>query len=109
MINRLKDLLGEPEERKPDEDYWEVEGKAGWFYVSRETALDLVGRLARLRRPGWVSFRDLFGAEVWVRSDEVSRVAECTIAQRTAEREFRRDRRREEKADRRPWEDDDWL
>lgn len=107
MINRLKDFLGEPEESKPEEDYWEIETTAGWFYVSRETARALVVRLERLRRPRWSTLRDLFGSEIWVRSDDVIRVSECTNGQRTAGRAFRRERRREEKSDRRPWEDDD--
>jgi hypothetical protein len=107
MINRLKDFLGEPEERKPEEDYWEIETTAGWFYVSRETARALVARLDRLCRARWLTFRDIFGSEVWVRSNSVTRVSECTDTQRAAGRAFRRERRREEKSDRRPWEDDD--
>jgi len=108
MINRLKEYFGESEEEKPEEDFWEVAGDGGWFYVTRATALDVARQLQRLRPPRWLRFRDLFGADVRVRSADVNRVTECTTGHRAAEREFRRARRLEEKADRRPWEDDDW-
>jgi hypothetical protein len=42
-----------------------------------------------------------------VLTEQITRISESTADQRTADREFDRARRLEEKQDRRPWEDDD--
>lgn len=107
MINRLAKYVEEPEDEKPEGDFWEVSGEAGWFYVTRETAHRLSRLLARRRPPRWLCFTDIFGAEVQVLTKEVSRISQSTAAQRAAERRFRKARQEEEKADRNPWEDDD--
>ena len=107
MINRITKQLEEPEDREPESDYWEVVADGEWFCVTRDTALELMRHLARLRPPRWLRFQDLFGSEVRVLSRDVARISERTAAQRAAQRDFRRARRREVKEDRRPWEDDD--
>jgi len=109
MINRIGDRLEGSGEDEPEEDFWEVTGDAGWFYVSEATARRILGQLERQEPPRWLRFADLFGAEVRVRAEGIECVRECTRVQRGAERGFRRARRDEKKADRRPWEDDDWM
>jgi hypothetical protein len=109
MIDRLKWRLEEPEDRVPDQDFWEIWCGLGAFYVSRETAAEVLAVLARIRLPRWIHFTDLFGSEVRVRGRDVRQVVESTRDQRAAERTFRRAQRDERKADRRPWEDDDDL
>jgi hypothetical protein len=68
--------------------------------------------LAEARRggagsPRWIEFTDPSGSAVRIRTRLIECVRECTESQRAAAREFRRARRREDKAERRPWEDDD--
>lgn len=105
MVNRVSAYFGEPPYEPPEVDYWEVYGDAGWFAVSPETARVLVRQLARVRPPRWLRFRDLFGSEVRIRSRQVGTITEATTAQRAAARQFRRERQREEKEDRR-WEEE---
>lgn len=108
MINRLKELFGDPEqERPPASNYYVVDGGFEEFYVTRQTAMRLIRRLDAPARPRWIRFRDVWGSRVSLRGDRVGCVRECTEAQRASEREFHRARRRESKADRR-WEEDEW-
>lgn len=107
MINRIRERFEEPQGGTPDEDYWEVMGAAGWFTVTAETARKVMGQMDAPSPPRWLRFTDLFGAEIRVRTKGIDCVRECSLAQRSAERSFRRARREERKADGRPWEDDD--
>jgi hypothetical protein len=75
--------------------------------VTRATAAQVVAQLGRFRRPRWLHFADHVGAAIHLRADTVDAVFESTIGQRQAERDFRRARKLEERADHRPWEDDD--
>ncbi|HET9985880.1 MAG TPA: hypothetical protein VFQ38_19935 [Longimicrobiales bacterium] len=106
-MNRLKDYFEEPEDVPTLDNYYVV--RCGWtsYVVTRETAAEVVARLGRFRRRRWLHFTDHVGAAVHVRTDTVVAVFESTTGQRQAEREFERARKLEEKADRRPWEDDD--
>lgn len=107
MINRLKDYIEEPEEPTPEGDFFVVAVKYEDFFVTRETAERILRDLDARAPPRWLRFTDVNGSRVCIRGDLIDYVRECTAAQRTAERAFRRARRLEEKADRRPWEDDD--
>ena len=102
MINRLKEHLEEPEERPPESDYFIVSCRFEDFYVDRATAERILRRLNMPLPPRWVRFTDIYGASVSVRARLIDSVRECTETQRTAERQFQRARRLEEKADRRP-------
>lgn len=107
MLNRLKPYLNEPDEASAG-DYYVVLANLDTYYVSREVA-DRVARLLQRRwPPRWIRFTDLAGSDVRVRSRLIQSVQECTTSQRAAARELRRARYREERADRRPWEDDEW-
>lgn len=107
MINRLKDYHDEPEERPPKEDFFVVAYRFEEFYVTREVADRILRQLDTRTPPRWLRFEDVYGSIVSVRSERIEHVREWTAEQRATERAFRRARRREEKADRRPWEDDD--
>jgi hypothetical protein len=106
MINRLKDMDPGPEE-EPAQDFWEVTGKYEVFYVDRATAEYVLGELERVVRPRRLRFVDLFGSEVSMPTREIGSVLESKSGQRAAMRRFHRARRKESKAERRPWEDDD--
>lgn len=87
-------------------DHFTIEGAAGFFYVTHDTAADVVRQLTRRWPPRWVGFVELHGARVRVRSRDNNCISE-TAHQRQLERDFTRALRRERKKDRRPWEDDD--
>ena len=106
-MNRLKDFFPEPPEPSSTDDYFEVESHYDTFAVSRETASDIERWLDQVPAPRWLIFRDLAGSRHRVLSAQIYRVSECTSSQRAAGRDLDRARRREAKADRRPWEDDD--
>ncbi|HWG52194.1 MAG TPA: hypothetical protein VN677_02730 [Gemmatimonadaceae bacterium] len=107
MINRLKDYFEDPREPENQDDFFEIETPYDYFAVSRETAMEIERRLAQLPPPRWVAFRDLAGAVHRVIAAHIYRISECTMEQRSARRAFFRARRQEDKADRRPGEDDD--
>lgn len=107
MFNRLKGYFEPFEDQAPANDFYVV--VYGWsvFYVTREVADRILRDLDARSPPRWIRFTDLSGSRVSVRSARISFVFESTFAQRAAERAFDRARRLEEKADRRPWEDED--
>ncbi len=107
MINRLKEYHGEPEERAPADDYFEILCESEFHYVSRETARSIVRQLRRAWVPRWIRFTDLAGSEVEVRSRLIESVHESTTVQRQARRDIQRARKQERKTDPRPWEDDE--
>ncbi|HKG91952.1 MAG TPA: hypothetical protein VKA84_08685 [Gemmatimonadaceae bacterium] len=106
-MNRLKEFLNEPPEDTPPDDFWVVTGDCGFFYVSEHTAHEIGCALDEQTPPKWLNFRDLSGSRVRVKSRQVDSIYEVTASQRAAERQFHRARKLEQKADRRPWEDDD--
>ena len=107
MINRLKDRFQEPEENAPEQDFHVVAYEFEEFYVTREEAERILRELYASTPPRWIRFTDVNGSMVSVRSARIDHVREWTAAQRESQRAFRRELRREEKSDRRPWEDDD--
>jgi hypothetical protein len=95
-MNRIKEILRQtPEPERPD-DFWEIEARHEIFYVTRLTAEVVEHALDRRPLPRWVTFHDLSGARHRVLATLVSRISESTVAQRAAEREFRRARRQED-------------
>lgn len=107
-MNRIKELLGGPEgEGSPTfGDFYVVRAQYGCFYVHSEVARRIEHTLERRLAPRWITFVDLVGSRIRLRTATVHGVYECTAAQRAAERKLDRERRLEEKADRQPWEDD---
>ena len=106
-MNRLKDFFDELPEPEGTNDYFAIETPHDTFAVSKETAEDIVCQLAQRPAVRWLTFRDLATAWHRILAAHVYRISERTAAQRAAARAFWRARRLEEKADRRPWEDDD--
>ena len=78
------------------------------LYVTRAVAEAVMAQLGRRWPPRWITFTDLAGSTVTIRSRLVQGVRERTGAQRAAARAFHRARRLEDKAERRPWEEDEW-
>jgi hypothetical protein len=106
MINRLKDRFDEPEESEPEQDFHVVACVFEEFYVTREEAERILRELDARTPPRWIRFTDVNGSRISVRSVRIDHVQEWTATQRASDRAFRRARRREEKADRRLWDDD---
>ena len=106
-MNRLKQSLEDEEPLMPEGDYWVIETRSAYLVVSADTARASERALTRLWRPRWLVFRDLTGGRRRLQTNVVECIYESTAKQREVRRAFDRDRRREEKADRRPWEDDD--
>ena len=105
-MNRLKDFLDPLPEPEGTDDYFLIETGHDTFAVARDTVDDVVCQLDVRPAVRWVTFRDLAATWHRVLAADVYRFSECTAAQRAAARAFWRARRLEEKADRRPWEDD---
>jgi hypothetical protein len=105
-MNRLGQFFEEPARDEPADDYCTVETQCESFPVSRAVAEDVERALEHGSLASWIVFKDLTGARHRLRARLIERVSECLAAQRAARRAFYRERRREAKADREPWEDD---
>jgi hypothetical protein len=95
-----------PREDPRPGDYYTVESRVDTYYVSAETAVRVGAVLERKWRPRWTRFVDLYGRRVWLRTDLIECIAESTEAQREKNRAFQYAQHREQKADRR-WDDDE--
>ncbi len=106
VINRLQAYFGQPpEERRPGQEFYVVAGQAGCFFVSRETAQEIVRQLGRRRPPRFITFRDLSGSEVRLRPGLIDVVSESTADQRARSREFNQALGGEDEEDRPDWDD----
>lgn len=104
-MNRIQLVLDDEPSWTPPGDYWVVYGDAGWFHVSADVARAVERQLDRRWPPRWVTFRDVFGSALRIRTSLIHGVQESTAAQRAAERQLARARKAEERADVRPWEE----
>jgi hypothetical protein len=105
-MNRLSQYFDESPEQ-PYGDFYVVEGLFFSACVTRETADYVEAALSRWWVPRWLVFRDRSGSRIRVRTSLIRSVGESTPEQRAADRKIDRARKREEKADRSPWDDDD--
>jgi hypothetical protein len=87
-------------------DYYTIESRCDTYYVSAETAVRVGAQLTQRWRPRWARFVDIWDRRVWVRTDLIEAITESTEAQRERDRAFRYAQHREQKADRR-WDDDE--
>lgn len=87
--------------------FFAVRGEFGVFYVTRAMAERIEWALDRRDVPQWLKFTDWAGSRIRLRPAGIRSIVEVTPEQRTTERKLYRALRREEKADRRVWEDDD--
>jgi hypothetical protein len=95
-----------PREDPRPGDYYTIECRCETYYVTAETAVRLGALLLRRWRPRWARLVDLYGRRVWVRTDLIEAIQESTEAQRDRSRAFQYAQHREQKADRR-WDDDE--
>ena len=108
-MNRIAKYLNN--EEKPDEeqpvarDFWVVRCESGWFHVRPPQAARIQRLLASRWRPRWLEFRDVAGSRIRVRPKDVIGMSECTAEQRAKERRQERFLEKEEKADKKPWEE----
>jgi hypothetical protein len=99
VTRRLQEPLEEPA-RPVAGDYFVVGGDCGVWYVSTAMARAIDSSLAAVPQPGWVTFVDLTGARIRLRTRQIDYLCQCTADQRTAERAFFRSLKQERKADR---------
>ena len=103
-MNRLKD---ENDERPPmtGGDYFVVYARDGVSYVSAVMAAHIERTLDAAPVPAWVTFVDLAGARVRLRTGDIWQLMQCTAEQRAAERAHGRLLRQECRAER-SWGED---
>jgi hypothetical protein len=87
---------GQPE---PPVDYFLVVALFEAWYVSRQMAQAIEAALNQTPAPQWVTFVDLTGARVRVRSRLIGCIHQCTAEQRALARAFQRARQAERKTD----------
>jgi len=104
-MNRILAYLREPEENRPQGDYFVVAGLFGTFYVTAETARAVERALDRVLAGRWLVFRDLSGSRLRVLRAQVTGVYESTAEQRRRDRAFYRALHAESEIDPRPWEE----
>jgi hypothetical protein len=103
-MNRITGFLADV----PENEYGDFYVVAGIFFsagVTRETAQRIERVLARWIVPRWIVFHDRVGSRFVVRTNLIRSIVESTAEQRAADRRLDRACEREEKEDRRPWED----
>ena len=106
-MNRITRYLEEAPEEPRYGDFWVVAMYPfGCFHVNSVVAGCIRAQLDRWVTPKWITFHDRVGSLVRVRSSHIRSIVECTTEQRAADRRLDRAREEEEKADRRPWDDD---
>ena len=106
-MNRIKRYLEEAPEDPTYGDFWVVGVLPFTCYqVTPDVARRIRVALDRWHPPKWLTFNDRVGSVVRVRTSHIRTIVECTAEQRAAERRLDRAREEEEKADRRPWDDD---
>lgn len=105
LTQYLQDASGPPEYS----EYYLVEAYGETYAVSLETVLQIEHVLDRCGEPGWMEFRDLFGARHRMMAKHVYRISQSTVETRKAYRAFERARKKEERDDKDPLEDLDCV
>lgn len=103
-MNRITRYLEESAEHCGD--FYVVAGEFGRVSVTHAVAHRIQAVLDRWIVPTWIVFPDRVGSIVRVRTRHIRALVESTVEQRAADRRLDRAREEEEKADRRPWDDD---
>lgn len=97
-MNRLYDRPDGPE-RYGTGDYFAVVGEDFAYVVSGEMVRFIESVMDRWPRPGWVTFVDLHGSRIRVRTRLITQISQHSADQRAAERAFYRDLRQEQKGE----------
>lgn len=105
-MNRITRYLEDSTENPSYGDFVVVAGEFGRVGVSHAVAREIQRVLDRWILPRWIEFPDRVGSIVRVRTKGIRSLVESTVEQRAADRKLERARDEEEKADRRPWDDD---
>ena len=105
-MNRITRYLEEAPEDPRYGDFWVVAVGYSCYGVTHEVARRIHATLDRWILPKWIVFPDRVGSIIRVRTRDIRSIVECTTEQRAADRRLDRARQDEEKADRRPWDDD---
>jgi hypothetical protein len=105
-MNRIKRYLEEAPEEPQYGDFYVVVGEFGYFYVTVDVARRIQAALDRWLTPKWIVFPDRVGSLIRVRTRHIRSLVESTAEQRAADRQLDRARKDEERADRRPWDDE---
>jgi hypothetical protein len=104
-MNRVNELREDRPDRRGPGDYFVVSGESYSWYVSTAMAKAIEAHLDAKPRPRWVTFVDLAGSRVRVRTRQIEYIHQCTAEQRSAERAFHQSLKREHKADR-SWDEE---
>ncbi len=86
--NRIEKYFRDPTLERPQMDYYRVRLPWESFFVTRETAARILTAVSGYGPPRVIRCETITGSVVYVRTDTVMLVAECTRAQRDAERRF---------------------
>jgi hypothetical protein len=85
-VTRIQGRQSCGERWEPEGDYFVVESESGRWFLSAVMARHVERALDQTPTPRWVTFVDLFGARVRVRSAVIQSVAQSTAEQRAADR-----------------------
>ncbi len=99
-------ILQRPEEEREYRvgEYFAVSGATFGYAVSSEMVRFIESELQRWPRRTWITFVDLNGSRVRVRSRLILQMTQCSVEQRAVDRAFIRGLRREEQ-DEEAWEE----
>jgi hypothetical protein len=104
-MNRLQDTE-EPREPLPEAgDYFVLDAQGSCWYISTEMARTVDAELAACPAPGWITFVDLVGARVRLRTGRIESLAQFTAEQRAERRAFQRALHQERAAER-TWDEE---
>ena len=103
-MNRLTERADDPGPEDRTLDYFEIETRCGTWHVSTVMARHIEADLDAGERPAWISFVDVVGARVRVRTDTIQSLTQSTAAQR-AMGFARMKRLREERQAEAGWDD----
>ena len=87
-MNRLEEYFRDPSLEAPRMDYFVVRTPWDSFRVGREVADAILCALSGRGGPALIRCQTIHGSHVYVRTDRIVSVHECTRAQRDAQRRF---------------------
>jgi hypothetical protein len=98
-MENIEQRFERPGQPKPPADYFLVVARFEEWYISREMVQAIEASLNQTPAPQWVTFVDLTGARVRVRTRLIEYIYQCTAEQRALARAFHRARKAEHQAE----------
>jgi hypothetical protein len=99
VMTKVRNNLDRREPAPPELDYFEVETRWATWHVSTAMARHVEQCLDQVPPAGWITFVDVAGARIRVRTDAIHTIAQSTRSQRALgrarERSLRDERRHE--------------